>query len=216
MPELRRDTLKRTLELYCEFARTGELERILKSVQPQRLLHLKELLGQVEKEPPAAIMQRLNIHVRIGDARSTALPDQSIDLVFSTFVFEHPGADIIKGLLAEFRRVASPQAVMSHYVGIADQYAGFDKSITPYNFLKYSDRWWRLLNNPVIPQNRLRVADYRELIKQTGWEIVEERNTSGSMDDLGKIRLAPEFAKYSTEDLLVLLSWLVARPLGST
>ncbi|MBI5589812.1 MAG: class I SAM-dependent methyltransferase [Deltaproteobacteria bacterium] len=215
VPVLRRDTLRRTLELYCEFARTGELERILKYVQPQRLQRVKELIGQVEKKSPAELLKRLKIHTRIGDARSSELPDKSIDLVYSNFVFEHPSADTLNGLLAEFRRIASPHAVMSHHVGIADQYADFDKSITYYNYMKYTDGWWNLLNNPVIPQNRLRVTDYRNLIEQTGWEIVEERNTSGSLDDLNKVLLAPEFKKYSTKDLLVLFSWLVARPIGS-
>jgi hypothetical protein len=78
--------------------------------------------------------------------------------------------------------------------------------------LKYSDGWWRLLNNSVIPQGRLRLPDFRELFKQTGWDIVEEHNISGSLDDLKKIRLAPKFKKYAVEDLLVLFPWLVARP----
>ena len=213
VPVLRRDTLRRTLELFGEFKNEEALGRILRAVQPERLQRLEDVLGRVDEETPAQSLKQLNIHVRIDDARATALPDNSVDLVFSTVVFEHIGAEILKGLLTEFGRIAKPDAVMSHYVGLADQYASFDKSITPFNFLKYSDRQWRVLNNPITPQSRLRMADYRELFRQSGWGIVEERNTSGLMDDLGKIRLAPEFAKYSTQDLLVLFSWLVARPL---
>lgn len=212
VPVLRRDTLRRTLELFAEFRREGSLERILGMVQQERLLRLEELLGQVEMDTPAQLLRKLNIRVRIGDARTTTLPEKSVDLIFSTVVFDHLDVEITSGLLNEFKRVASQDVVMSHYVGLADQYASFDKSITPYNFLKYSDRWWRLLDNSVIPQNRLRIADYRELFELTGWDIVEERNISGSLDDLKKITLAPKFQKYSIEDLLVLYSWLVAKP----
>jgi hypothetical protein len=213
VPVLRRDTLRRTLELFIEFKKEGALERILRAVQPERLQRLEDVLGRVEEETPSQSLRQLNIQVRIGDARATELPENSVDMIFSTVVFEHIGAEILRGLLAEFERISKPDAIMSHYVGLADQYASFDKSITPFNFLKYCDRQWRVLNNPIIPQSRLRLADYRELFRQSGWGIVVESNTSGLMDDLSKIRLAPEFAKYSTEDLLVLFSWLVARPL---
>lgn len=211
-PVLRRDTLKRTLELFSEFKQDGSLEKILGMVEQERILRLEELLMQVETEAPADLLRRLNVRVLIGDARTTTLPDDSIDFIFSTVVLEMIGEETLRNLLVEFKRVASPDAVMSHYVGLADQYASFDKSITPYNFLKYSDGWWNLLNNPIIPHSRLRIADYRKLLEQTGWNITEERNTSGPPDDLKKIRLAPRFRKYAVEDLLVLSSWLVARP----
>lgn len=212
VPVLREDTLKATIELFCEFACTGELERILKTVHTQRVEYLKELFKWVEKDSSFDLLERLNIHLRIGDARNSALPNESIDLFFSTVVLEHIQADVLTGLLTEFRRMASQNAVMSHYVGLADQYASFDKSLTPYNFMKYSNHWWRIINNPIIPQSRLRLPDYRELFEQNGWHITEEKNISGSIDDFVKIVLAKEFQKYSEEDLLILFSWLVAKP----
>ena len=82
----------------------------------------------------------MGIRLNIGVARATKLPDGSVDLIFSTVVFEHIGADILSGLLTEFRRLASPDAVTSHYVGLADQYASFDRSITPFNCMRYTAR----------------------------------------------------------------------------
>lgn len=212
VPLLRWDTLKRTIELFSEYHRTGALERMLTSVQPQRLLHLEELLGKVGNESPSTILERLNIYVRIGDAQGATLPDNSIDLFFSTVVVELIDADKLMGMFRAFNRMASKCAVMSHYIGLGDQYASYDKSITPFNFMKYSRRQWRLLDNPIIPQNRLRLPEYRDLIEHSRWRIVDERNTSGSSGDLDRIRLASDFGKYSTEELLVLYSWLVARP----
>ena len=213
VPVLRRDNLKRTIELFDEFFHTGELEAILPNLKPKRFFRLKELLYRVENETPDQILKTLNIHAKIDDARTTTMPEQSVDLIFSTVVFEHIDKKFLSGLLDEFKRIASTNSVMTHYIGLADQYASFDKSITPLNFLKYNERWWRLFNNPVIPQSRLRIADYRELFNASGWEIAEERNTVGSPDDLDKIRLAPEFTRHKKEDLLILFSWLVARPI---
>jgi hypothetical protein len=181
-------------------------------VQEERYNKLRSLLGRIDNETPAQLLERLNIHIRIEDARDTTLPDRSIDLIFSTVAFEMIRADVLGGLLKEFRRLASFDAVMSHYVGLMNQYATFDNSIGPYNFLKYSDRWWKFLNNPIIHQNRLRVPDYRELFRKNGWHITEERHTSGPIDELKKIRIAPKFEHHPVEDLLILFAWFVARP----
>ena len=61
----------------------------------------------------------------------------------------------------------------------------------------------------------MRISDYRELFASLGFEVVKEVNTSGSAQDLRKIRLAPEFENYSEADLVVLTSWLTAKPVGT-
>jgi hypothetical protein len=213
VPVLNRDTLKRTLELFCELKKDGSLARILPEIKHERLTFLEESTGKTDQASPVQILKNLHIHLRLGDAATTMLPARSIDLVFSTVVLEHISLGPLVGLFEEFKRVASTSAVMSHLVGLADQYAGFDASITPYNFMKYSEWQWRLFNSPIIPQSRLRLADYRELFERTGWAIVKEQNTSGSLEDLKSIQLAQMFKKYSAEDLSVLYSWMVAEVL---
>jgi hypothetical protein len=98
---------------------------------------------------------------------------------------------------------------------LVDQYSYFDRSITPFNFLKFSEARWKIYNSPITWLNRMRISDYRELFGSVGFEITKEVNSSGSAADLRKIRLAPEFQKYSEADLLVLTSWLTARPTGT-
>jgi hypothetical protein len=210
VPLLRRDLLKSILKFFNDYAESGELKKFLKSVIPERVLQLKELSEKVETYSPTELLDKINIKLCIGDAQNTKLPDKSIDLIFSTVVLEQITAEILSGLLSEFFRVASENAVMSHHIGLIDQFASFDESINGFNFLKYTDRQWRFLNNPVIPQSRLRITDYRELFEQVGWKIVEENNTLGLPEDLNKIKLAPKFATYSKEDLLVLFSWLAS------
>jgi hypothetical protein len=117
----------------------------------------------------------------------------------------------LTGIFAEFKRLASPHAAMSHYIDLYDQFSIFDRSITPFNFLRYSTNRWKWLRSPLIPLNRLRISDYRALHDPAGFAIIKEVNTSGSVDDLGKVRLAREFQHYSTADLLVMTAWLVSR-----
>ncbi len=58
----------------------------------------------------------------------------------------------------------------------------------------------------------MRISDYRALFAETGNQITSEDNTKGDPADLRKVPLAPEFQHYSVEDLLVLFSWIVAKP----
>jgi hypothetical protein len=101
---------------------------------------------------------------------------------------------------------------MSHEVDMSDEYSYFDSSITAFNFLRFSDRAWRLINNPLIPLNRLRVSDFRECFREAGFTVVEEVVKWGNPVALSRIRLAPRFARCDPSDLLVLKAWFVARP----
>jgi len=103
-------------------------------------------------------------------------------------------------------------AVQSHYLNLVDQFSYFDRSITPFNFLKYSPRAWKYLNSPLTWQNRFRISDFRQVFQETGFRIVKEGCTRGDPADLAKVPLAPEFRGYPREDLLVLFAWVAAIP----
>ncbi len=212
-PNLQKDNLKRVLELFIEFYDSGKLEKILTQLNHERMKHLKSLFQQIKKESVFEFLKKININLSVGDNQISKLPDNSIDLIFSTVVFGHLDAEVLQNLLVEFNRVAKNDTISSHLAGIGDQYSSFDKSITIFNFYQYSDIKWKFLNNPLIPQGRLRVVDFREIFTKTGWTILEENNTTSSIDDLNKVKLAPKFQKYSTKDLLVTSFWMVAKPI---
>jgi hypothetical protein len=190
---------------------SGELAQLLPLASSERIGRLLEIGSIVKNTPPAECLELLNIHAIVGDVRSSGLAEGSTDLIFSNGVLEHISPAPLRELFAEFRRLASRDSVMCHYIGIADQFASFDRSITPFNYMRYTNRAWRWLDNPIIPQNRLKVSDYRRAYVEAGFEIVDVEDIEGAEGDLDSIRLAPEFAHYSRHDLLVLYSWLVAR-----
>ena len=101
---------------------------------------------------------------------------------------------------------------MSHWINLVDQFSYFDKNITPFNYLKYTEKQWRWFNSPLTWQNRLRISDYRDLVARTGYEMIKEECTSGNPADLARVQLSPEFRNYRQEELLVLTAWIVARP----
>lgn len=214
-PLLSRDRLKVMLRYYDEVERRGVLRQILPARSPERLKTLLDLLPLADTLTPAELLEKINIHVRVRDARDTGLPAGSIDFFFSSGVLEYIPVPILEGILAEARRVASARFVTAHRLNLVDQFSYFDSSITPYNFLKFSPRQWHWANSPLIWQNRLRICDYRRLFREAGLEITNEENISGEAADLAKIKLAPEFKDYPQADLLVLHSFLTARVMSS-
>jgi hypothetical protein len=182
--------------------------------EPERLSLLQELMKRCElpSSNPAELLDPLGIHYRIGNAGQSGLPEQSVNLIVSNVVFEYLSPAPLSEIMQEFRRIAAPDAVMSHSIDLRDQYASFDSRITFFNFLRFSDRQWRWLNNPIIPLNRLRISDYRRAFSESGFQIVDEINQQGDPSELARIPLAQRFRGYPVEDLLVLYTDLVAVP----
>ena len=153
------------------------------------------------------------------DPRATELPAGSIDFVSSTATLEHVRADDIGPLLAECLRLLKPDGLMRCAVDLHDHFSYFDKTLSPYNFLRFSDRTWRLLTSPLNYQNRLRYPDYIELLQRAGFEIVAERVGRPPAEDIETLRrlpLAEPFRdRYSFEELNATSLRVVARPARS-
>lgn len=153
---------------------------------------LGELLGRA----------RIRYHAP-ADASQTALDNDSIDLVFSNSVLEHIPRHTIVNLFREARRVLKPGGLAVHAVNCGDHYAYFDKKISAINYLQYSSAEWRLWNNDLLFQNRLRPRDFLEIAKQTQFDILTAKQKLNAKLSacLGRMKIAPEFAEYPREEL---------------
>jgi hypothetical protein len=214
VPFLTRDRLKCTLRRFLELEQGHGLRGQFHAL-PERLSRLREVMvlcDQPHGFGPAELLEQLGIHYRIGNASQSGLPPQSVGLIVSDVVFEYLSPQELTEILREFRRIAAPEAVMSHTVGLGDQYASYDSGITQFNFLRFPDWAWRCLNNPVIPLNRLRISDYRRVFSESGFQVVDETSQRGDPAELARTPLAARFRGYSIEDLLVIHTWLVATP----
>jgi hypothetical protein len=213
-PLLRRDRLKLTIRRFLELEQE-QGGRVHFHALPERLTRLREVMALCELPDgpgPAELLERLGIHYRIGNASRSGLPPQSVELIVSDVVFEYLSPEQLVEILREFRRIAAPDAVMSHTISLDDQYASYDSGITQFNFLRFPDWAWRCLNNPIIPLNRLRISDYRRFFSESGFQVVDETSQRGDPAELARTPLAARFRSYSIEDLLVIYTWLVATP----
>ena len=83
---------------------------------------------------------------------------------------------------------------MSHFIDMSDHFAHADKSITIYNYLKYSPQEWKRIDNDVQPQNRMRIDQYKKVYNDLGINIVVEDSRPGNMDELKSVKLDSQFA----------------------
>lgn len=163
---------------------------------------------------PAAL-DRAGVHYHApADAARTSLEDRSADVVFSNSVLEHVPADGVAAILRESARIVSLSGVSLHSVNCADHYAYFDRSITPMNYLKYSGRQWRLWNNRLLFQNRLRPADFLQLAEAAGLRIVLSRSSpkQALLKALATLGVAEEFRRYAPEQLCATSVDFAGRP----
>lgn len=203
-----------TFDIVCLLGKT-ETFRLLDSLD----MHVAKIAELAEEKPAtvhamlmewcrsrnlAELLSKSHIeYLAPADGRATGLEPNSIDLVYSNSVLEHVQREVISGLMEESFRVLKPGGLVMHNVGCNDHYASFDKSISFVNFLKYSEREWRLWNNPIQYQNRLRAPEFLELAIQAGFEIISKKTNvrPGTLEALARMRIASQFERFSRDEI---------------
>jgi hypothetical protein len=92
---------------------------------------------------------------------------------------------------------------MSHFVDMSDHFAHFDQAISIYNFLKFSDKQWQLIDNSVQPQNRWRLPDYLKLYDKLNLKILKLNTRKGSPELLSTIKINRKYKEITLEDLAI-------------
>lgn len=154
------------------------------------------------------------LYIAPGDARETGLPAQSVDVVYSNSVLEHIPADTILGILRETNRILKPSGLTVHSVACNDHYAHFDRNITYINYLRFNQKEWGWWNTKFLYQNRLRPQDFLRLVEDAGLHVVltKQNPRPDLLEKLPRMKIAPEFSRYSKEELCSTYIDFVARP----
>jgi SAM-dependent methyltransferase len=196
------DSLEKHVPKIADLA--GEISAIVHArlLELRRSENLGELLtkSRIEYFAPA-------------DGRTTGLEPNSVDLVYSNSVLEHVPRDVIRDLMKESFRVLKPGGLVMHNIACNDHYAFFDKSISFVNFLQYEEREWRLWNNPIQYQNRLRAPEFVDLGIAAGFEVISKKThvRPGTLEALANMRVAPQFDRFSRDELAATTVDLIGR-----
>jgi hypothetical protein len=202
---------RRACDYLLREADSGRLAERLPWLRPERLDDLRRIGAAFDERTLAGNLRELGIEMRVEDVRRAPPPANPIDLIVSNNTLEHISRGALDEIFASFRRLASKGVIMSHFIDLVDHYARFDPRLTPYNFLRFRAPVWRLFNNRLQYQNRLRVSDYRDAHARAGFRIVLEENDASAAAQLDGLQVAPEFRHYSRQDLAVTTSWMVSK-----
>jgi len=210
------------LAIPLAYAKLGVGRQVLVDIRPSARVELvNDSIASFELGAPVASLDELEERFGIRylaprDARDTGLPEGSVDFVSSTDTCEHIPGDDLALIFRESHRLLRPGGAFSCRIDLQDHYAYFDRSLSRYNFLRFSDRTWSVVNSPLHHQNRLRSPDYLRLVRAAGFELVVERPSGPSDEGRAELRalpLAERFRGYSEDDLgVTVLSFVAVRP----
>ena len=207
---LERERVRRTVALYASALESGRLRDALPRIDSGRAAQVLAASRAPKALCPTELLAVVGVRAVVGDVRAARLPADSTELLVSNNTLEHIPPCTLVEILAELRRLAAAGAVMDHFVDISDHYAHFDRSISEFNYLRFPPAVWRLFNNPLQYQNRLRASDYRNLIEGAGFRVVDEETERGEAAHLERLKVVAAFRRYSRDDLLVLRAWFTA------
>lgn len=220
------------LAIPLAYAMLGVGRQVLVDIRPSARIELvNDSIASLERARDGESMRSLGgpisslgeLESRLGirylapcDARDTGLPEGSVDFVSSTDTCEHIPRDDLALIFRECHRLLRPGGAFSCRIDLQDHYAYFDRSLSRYNFLRFSDRTWSVVNSPLHHQNRLRSPDYLRLVRDAGFELVVERPSGPSDEGRAELRslpLAERFRAYSEDELgVTVLSFVAVRP----
>lgn len=156
----------------------------------------------------AGSLQELLARARIeyhapADMTRSGLADGSVDAVLSNSVLEHVPPGVILDMMRESARVLRPGGLAVHSVNCGDHYAYFDRSITPINYLTYTDQQWARWNNSLLYQNRLRPCELVGMAEGAGLSVrmSKHRARPELMAVVGQMPIAPQFRHFPPEQL---------------
>ena len=127
------------------------------------------------------------------------IPTASVDFVWSQAVLEHVKRDEFAAVLRETRRILVPGGVASHRVDLRDHLGG------KLNNLRFTHARWEgpLFANSGFYTNRLRYSEILALAEEAGFAVRETRKDEWPDLPTHRERMAPEFRRFSDDDLRV-------------
>jgi len=195
--------IKTTLAKFIVAKKAGKLAAYL-NILPARWKQLEQIYNTIDNYTYTTLLEALNLKLLVEDARKlTMLTDRSIDLIHSNNTFEHVYADILEGILIEFHRLVAKGGMMSHFIDMSDHFAHNDRSITIYNFLQFSKKRWKRIDNSIQPQNRLRFKDFLTIYERLTIPVSDTETRPGNLEDLQKVAIHRELAHYNATELAI-------------
>ncbi len=158
---------------------TSFLEKIIsRSIYSEDVI--KEKIQSIKKVTSLKnLFEELNIiYIAPYQFKDIENEHSSFDYITSQVVLEHMPTSELNILFQKTKKWLTPHGFAVHTINFIDHFAnpGFfqDKSISEFNFLKYSDKYWNFwAGNSIAYTNRLSYLYYEELAKKHQLEVID-------------------------------------------
>jgi len=207
---LKKEGQLKALERILRLNDEGGLQEYVPEINQERLVVLSDLWKNRNNFTYEEFNDSIHLEPRVENLITSELPDDSVEFICSNNTFEHIYPKPLKAILARMQRLLKPQGSMSHFIDMSDHFAHFDKSITVYNFLKYSKRKWNLLDNAIQPQNRLRISEFKKMYLGLGIPISAEEIRPYDVNLLDQVEVHDDYKDFSKEDLATTHAYLIS------
>jgi len=199
-----------TAKKFIEWQSNGLLQSYLGDFDGTRWAQLERAANQ--PMPLSDFFRMIGLRTLVGD---TAAPIDgmhvSYEFICSNNTLEHILNSPLVAILKRFQSLISAGGGgSSHFIDLTDHFGHFDRSITSYNFLKFSPVQWRLIDNDIQPQNRLRWPQYLEIFQQLGYQVLEADVRPGSIDELRQVKVHHCFSGLSESELAITHGYVIA------
>lgn len=192
-PHLRKENLKTLIEKLLHYRKTGKLQAWLKSMNDERWQVLEGLRETVSSDSAETTLKKLGITQYIMDAAHTGSDAGGFDMCYSVNVYEHIDERALPGITKEISRITKTGGFGYHAIGVYDHFVHIDSTISKFNYLRFSRKEWKVIDNKIQPQNRLRLSYFRELFKKNKLEPVEEIFQPAEPGEIERIKLHPDW-----------------------
>jgi len=175
---------------------------------------LKRLPPRLTDDDWRGFLRNLGITYHAPYAEMFPQLAEQLDVVTSTQVLLHIPREPMLWCFEQIHRSLKAGGLFLATIHLRDLLATA-QGLSKYNHLRYSTTTWeRWINSRLMSYNRFRAIDYRQLLEQAGFEIIDfevEGGTPEDFQELEKIPIADSFKKYSREELAAKHLFFVAR-----
>jgi cyclopropane fatty-acyl-phospholipid synthase-like methyltransferase len=126
--------------------------------------------------------------------------NNSFDLVISWDVMEHVKPHMIQYLTESIYRILKPGGFTINTIDYSDHYYYYDKNTSIKQYLKYSDKIWKLFfENEVQYFNRIQCSEWLKHFGKSNFVLQKCVNIDSK--NINTLTLAKKYRKYSKRDL---------------
>lgn len=160
----------------------------------------RNLSTTLAAESFADLYRDLGLNYRVEETGSLDFcENESLDCVFSFHVLEHVPKENVENLVASIHRVLRPGGFSVHQIGIDDHLQHYDPKMSTKNYIRYSDRTWKLLfENGVQYFNRLQKSEWLTIFNR---EDLVQLESIGYYTKIDELPVDSRFEGYSQDDL---------------